>query len=112
MSAWPASVLGGIALAPAKRRSSRGDGSMHGRRLATAILFGALAIGINAADAQPYPSKPIRIIVPFAAGGAVDALARIISARLQESIGQPVIVENRAGAGGMTGADLVAKAPP
>ena len=84
-------------------------------RLATATLFGAfalLAIGISAANAQPYPSKPIRIIVPFAAGGAVDALARIISARLQESLGQPVIVENRAGAGGMTGADLVAKAPP
>src|SRR5882762_3918533 len=82
-------------------------------RLAT--LFGALAllaIGISAANAQPYPSKPIRIIVPFAAGGAVDALARIISARLQETLGQPVIVENRAGAGGMTGADLVAKAPP
>jgi tripartite-type tricarboxylate transporter receptor subunit TctC len=85
-------------------------------RLATATLFGTLAllvaIGISAANAQPYPSKPIRIIVPFAAGGAVDALARIISARLQEQFGQPVIVENRAGAGGMTGADLVAKAPP
>jgi tripartite-type tricarboxylate transporter receptor subunit TctC len=87
-------------------------------RLATATLFGALAllvllaIGISAANAQPYPSKPIRIIVPFAAGGAVDALARIISGRLQETLGQPVIVENRAGAGGMTGADLVAKAPP
>ncbi len=87
-------------------------------RRATATLIGALArlvllaIAISAANAQPYPSKPIRIIVPFAAGGAVDALARIISARLQETLGQPVIVENRAGAGGMTGADLVAKAPP
>ncbi len=84
-------------------------------RLATAILFGALAllsVGAGAASAQPYPTKPIRIIVPFAAGGAVDALARILSARLQEQFGQPVIVENRAGAGGMTGADLVAKSPP
>ena len=87
-------------------------------RRATATLIGALArlvllaIAISAANAQPYPGKPIRIIVPFAAGGAVDALARIISARLQETLGQPVIVENRAGAGGMTGADLVAKAPP
>ena len=84
-------------------------------RRATAILFGAfalLAIGLGAASAQTYPSKPVRIIVPFAAGGAVDALARILSAKLQESLGQPVIVENRAGAGGMTGADLVAKSPP
>jgi tripartite-type tricarboxylate transporter receptor subunit TctC len=84
-------------------------------RLAIATFFGALAVlafGASAAIAQPYPSKPIRIIVPFAAGGAVDALARIISAKLQESLGQPVIVENRAGAGGMTGSDLVAKSPP
>ena len=87
---------------------------MQRRRLA-AILCGALslvAVGSGAATAQPYPSKPIRIIVPFAAGGAVDALARFISARLQESLGQPVIVENRAGAGGMSGSDLVAKSPP
>jgi tripartite-type tricarboxylate transporter receptor subunit TctC len=72
----------------------------------------SLAFSAADASAQYYPSKPIRIIVPFAAGGAVDALARIISARLQESLGQPVIVENRAGAGGMTGSDLVAKSPP
>src|SRR5689334_1653857 len=76
-----------------------------------AVLI-SLISGATATSAQNYPSKPIRIIVPFAAGGAVDALARILSARLQEQLGQPVIVENRAGAGGMTGADLVAKAPP
>ena len=73
-----------------------------------ALAFGAA----GNASAQNYPSKPIRIVVPFAAGGAVDALARIISGKLQDSFGQPVIVENRAGAGGMTGADLVAKSPP
>src|SRR5215813_9360933 len=72
----------------------------------------SLVSGAIATSAQNYPSKPIRIIVPFAAGGAVDALARILSIRLQEQLGQPVIVENRAGAGGMTGADVVAKAPP
>src|SRR5262245_46514158 len=71
-----------------------------------------LAFGAASASAQNYPSKPVRIVVPFAAGGAVDALARVISAKLQESFGQPVIVENRAGAGGVTGADLVAKSPP
>jgi len=77
-----------------------------------AVLFAALTLGAGAAQAQPYPNRPIRIVVPFAAGGAVDALARIVSAKLQESFGQPVIVENRAGAGGVTGADLVAKSPP
>src|SRR6476660_6090639 len=79
------------------------------QRLFIALAF---ALAASAASAQPYPSKPIRIVVPSAAGGAVDALARIISAKLQEQFGQPVIVENRAGAGGNNGADLVAKSPP
>src|SRR5215212_279422 len=74
------------------------------------VIVGTLAA--PAAFAQPYPNKPIRVIVPFAAGGAVDALARMVSAKLQDSVGQPVIVENRAGAGGNTGAAEVAKAPP
>jgi tripartite-type tricarboxylate transporter receptor subunit TctC len=72
----------------------------------------ALAFSATDAAAQNYPTKPVRVIVPFAAGGAVDALARVIGAKLQDSFGQPVIVENRAGAGGVTGADLVAKSPP
>jgi tripartite-type tricarboxylate transporter receptor subunit TctC len=76
-----------------------------------AVLI-SLVSSATATSAQNYPSKPVRIVVPFAAGGAVDALARILSARLQEQLGQPVIVENRAGAGGMTGSDLVAKSPP
>jgi tripartite-type tricarboxylate transporter receptor subunit TctC len=62
--------------------------------------------------AQPYPTKPIRIVVPYAAGGAVDALARMIGAKFQEAVGQPVIIENRAGAGGNAGADQVAKSAP
>src|SRR6185295_1451410 len=77
-----------------------------------AITLAAFALGAGNASAQTYPNKPIRIVVPFAAGGAVDALARIISGKLQEQFGQPVIVENRAGAGGVTGSDLVAKSPP
>ena len=64
------------------------------------------------ADAQPYPSRPIRLVVAFPPGGAVDAYARIVQARLGEALGQGIVIENRAGAGGMIGAELVAKATP
>src|SRR6185436_17044149 len=64
-----------------------------------------------AAQAQNYPSKPIRIIVPYPAGGTSDILARSIGQRLSESLGQPVVVENKPGANGNVGAELVAKAP-
>lgn len=62
--------------------------------------------------AQAYPAKPIKIIVPFPAGGTTDIVARMVGQRMSESMGQPVIVENRAGAGGLIGADAVAKAAP
>ncbi len=74
--------------------------------LATALLFGSLA------QAQPYPNKPIRAIVPFAAGSATDQIGRAFTTKMAETLGQTIIIENRAGANGMLGADAVAKAAP
>lgn len=64
------------------------------------------------APAQPYPSRPLRVVVPFAPGGAVDLVARTLAPGLNEAFGQPVIVDNRGGAGGTIGTDIVAKARP
>src|SRR5512145_889797 len=64
------------------------------------------------ASAQPYPSKSIRFIVSFPPGGSSDLIARAIAPRMSERLGQPVVVENRAGAGGMIGVDAIAKAAP
>src|SRR5712692_7521315 len=73
------------------------------------IALCVLLLATPAALAQGYPQKPIRYVVPFPAGGIADVFARIIGGRLTESWGQPVVVENRAGAGGNIGAELVAK---
>ena len=72
----------------------------------------ALALWSSALAAQTYPGKPIRVIVAFSAGGGTDLVARAVGQKMSEHWGQPVVVENRVGAGGMIGADLVAKAPP
>jgi tripartite-type tricarboxylate transporter receptor subunit TctC len=72
----------------------------------------AMLISGSSATADTYPSKPIKIVVPFAAGGTTDLLARAVGAELQKSMGQSVIIDNRPGAGGNIGADVVAKSPP
>src|SRR5262245_34509787 len=71
-----------------------------------------LALCSSLAWPQAFPNKPLKIIVPFPAGGTTDIAARIVAQRMQESMGQPVLVENRGGAGGTIGADAVAKSPP
>jgi tripartite-type tricarboxylate transporter receptor subunit TctC len=81
-------------------------------RILVFILSFAALIASQLADAQSYPGKPIRIVAPFAAGSTIDIIGRIIAPRLHEALGQPVIVENRPGAGGMIGLDNVAKTAP
>ncbi len=77
-----------------------------------ATLFVLLALSAAGAAAQPYPSKPIRLVVPFPAGGTTDILAREVGQRLSLSLGQPVVIDNRPGAAGNIGSELVAKSAP
>jgi len=77
-----------------------------------ALLAGLGALSLSAAAFAQYPNKPIKIIVPFLAGGTTDIMARAVAADLQKAFGQAVVVENRAGAGGNIGADAVAKSAP
>ena len=82
------------------------------RRRLGAVLAPLLLVASLAAAAQPYPSKPIRLIVPDATGGSPDQLGRLLAQKMSESMGQQVIVDNRAGAAGVLAAEIAAKAPP
>jgi tripartite-type tricarboxylate transporter receptor subunit TctC len=78
-------------------------------RLAIGFLFALISAG---AAAQAYPTKPIRLMVPFPPGGSTDIVARIVAQKLGSQLGQQLVIENRGGAGGTLGTAVVAKAPP
>ncbi len=101
-------VLGGVASATDRGRRIAGVGG------GVAAAIGAGALGTRTARAQTagYPSKPIRFVVPYPAGGGTDIVGRLVGTRLAEAWGQNVVVENRVGASGMIGNELVARAAP
>src|SRR5688572_2559597 len=82
------------------------------KRALGACVLGALAFQVLPASAQPFPSRPIRFVVPFSPGGPADIAARTVSSKATELLGQPMVIDNRAGGGGIAGAEIVAKAKP
>ena len=83
---------------------------MH-RQTLTALLLGAILITPLTAAAQQYPTKAIRFVVPFAPGGGTDIIGRVVAQALNDALGQPVVVDNRGGAGSTLGTEIVAKSP-
>jgi tripartite-type tricarboxylate transporter receptor subunit TctC len=80
--------------------------------LRSVLSLCAALVLMQSATAQTFPSKPLRIVVPFGVGGVADLTARTVAQKLSESLGQPVVVDNKPGAGGVVAGDAVAKAEP
>src|SRR5215831_8889997 len=85
---------------------------MNFRRLTRIAALALAAAAASGALAQAYPTKPVKIIVPYSAGGPADIYARFVGDRLQKALGQPFVIENRPGAGAIIGTDAVAKSAP
>jgi Uncharacterized protein conserved in bacteria len=81
-------------------------------RWRTGLLAALFTLAVPAVLAQAYPARPLKLVVPFAAGGATDAIARFVADRISRDLGQPVVVDNRAGANGAIGSELVARSEP
>ena len=77
-----------------------------------AVLWTAAIPGIASAQAQPYPARPVKVIVPFAPGGVVDVIARMWAVRMSQNLGQQFYIENHAGAGGNVGMGVASRQPP
>src|SRR6185295_8834552 len=85
---------------------------MHRRFLLVVSVAALLAAASTGAGAQAYPTKPVRLVVPFAAGGTTDIIARVVSEKINVPLGQTMIVDNKAGGGGSVGATEIARAAP
>jgi tripartite-type tricarboxylate transporter receptor subunit TctC len=96
----------------ARHKAGHDGGDVRMRWLSPVLVAVLAATATSQSHAQTYPSHPIRVIVPFAAGGAVDVLARLLGNKLSDQLGQPVVIENKPGAGGTLAADMVAKSAP
>jgi tripartite-type tricarboxylate transporter receptor subunit TctC len=98
------------------RQKARGKSHKKGfgffSRIPTSAVILCCSFAASAAQAQQYPARPIRLVLGFAPGGASDTMARVIATRLSESLGQPVVIDNRAGAGGNIAAEIVARSAP
>ena len=82
------------------------------RRFSAGLLAAGAAVALPTAQAQTWPARPIRVIVPYTPGGFTDVTARLVAQKLQERLGQPVAIDNKPGANSIIGVDLIAKAPP
>src|SRR3954471_8292626 len=98
---------------PARAHMTMKSAPLHLRRMGkVALAVIAILLAVHGQGRADYPEKPVRLLLPFPAGGAVDFVARLVSARMADELGRPFVIENKAGAGGIIATDATAKATP